>query len=67
MDTWQQKAYNKQLAWLTTMANNPGFKDHAEHMARLMDKAPSGLFAGIAQDLEACMKKLQDVQQPTGD
>lgn len=67
MSDWQQTAYNKQLTWLTTMANNPGFKDHAEHMARLMDRAPSGLLAGIEQDLEERMRKLQDVPQPTGD
>jgi len=54
---WQQQAYKKQLDWLIVMANHQGFKHHAWHMANLMDKSESGLFQGIAQDLEKCMKK----------
>lgn len=66
MTDWQTQAYNKQLKWLQTMASNPGFKDHASHMARLMDKAPSGLFQGIAADLERSIEKSSDVQQTNG-
>lgn len=63
---WQQTAYNNQLAWLTTMASHPGFKDHALYMAEKMDMGQSGLFRGIAKDLELSMKESSEEQSKAG-
>ena len=58
--------YEKQLDWLLTMYNHPGFKDHAEWMAEKMDKGQSGLFNGIAAELKERLQKLQNEQKQIG-
>lgn len=58
--------YEKQLDWLITMYNNPGFSDHAEWMAERLDKGKSGLFTGIANELKAHMLKLPKEQKKIG-
>lgn len=58
-----ETAYKQQLEWSLKMMQHPGFKGHAEHMAAKMDRGPSGLFAGIAQDLKEHMLKLSVMKE----
>ncbi len=58
--------YKEQLNWLITMSKHPGFKAHAWHRAQELDKDTSGLFTGIAKELEAHMLKLKAERQKTG-
>ena len=55
-----------QLDWLITMSKQPAFKAHAWHRAQELDKDQSGLFTGIAKELEAHMLKLKAERQKTG-
>ena len=48
-----------QLDWLITMSKQEAFKAHAWHRAQELDKDQSGLFSGIAKELEAHMLKLK--------
>lgn len=48
--------YSQHLAWLLTMARNPGFKAHAWHRAKELEADPSGLWLGITQALTQGMK-----------
>lgn len=48
-----------QLDWLITMSKQEAFKAHAWHIAQELDKDQSGLFTGIAKELEAHMLKLK--------
>lgn len=66
-EEWQKVVYENQLNHLEAMAKMDGFHDHSFFMARLMDKAPSGLFAGIAKDLEKCLKKSNEELAKAGD
>lgn len=47
--------YTTQLAWLVTMAGNPGFKAYAWSRAKELDADPSELWRGIAKALESAM------------
>ena len=55
-----------QLDWLITMSKQEAFKAHAWHRAQELDKDQSGLFTGIAKELEAHMLKLKVERQKTG-
>lgn len=48
--------YQDHLTHLITMASNPGFKAHAWHRAKELDADRSGLWRGIAADLERAMR-----------
>ena len=43
--------YQRHLDWLITMAKHPGFKDYAWKEAKRLDAEPSGMFAGIKDEL----------------
>lgn len=47
--------YTQTLQHLVWMAQMPGAKAHAWHRAQVLDKDESGLWAGIAKDLEQRM------------
>jgi hypothetical protein len=55
-----------QLDWLIKMASIEGFKAHAWHRAKEMDSDESGVYSGIASELERAMKRLQSERQHTG-
>ena len=48
-------AYQRQLDHLIAMAKVEGFKAHAWHRAKELDKDQSGLWTGIADALKAAM------------
>lgn len=54
-----QTAYQKQLDWLIKLASNPGWKSYAWERAQELDKEQSGLFRGIAEDLNNRMQRKQ--------
>lgn len=55
-----------QLDWLITMSKQEAFKAHAWHRAQELDKDQSGLFTGIAKELEAHMLKLKEQRLKNG-
>lgn len=48
-------AYEAALQHLIKMARTPGFREHAWHRAKEMDKCESGMWTGIASDLREAM------------
>lgn len=48
-------AYEAALQHLIKMAKTPGFKEYAWHRAKEMEKCESGMWAGIASDLQQAM------------
>jgi hypothetical protein len=44
--------YARNLQWLITLMQVPGWRDYAQDKAGKMDKGASGLFKGISADLE---------------
>lgn len=55
------------LDWLITMSKQEAFKAHAWHRAQELDKDQSGLFTGIAKELEAHMLKYNSELKRNGD
>lgn len=57
--------YAEHLAWLITMAKDPGWKDQSWHSAKVLDADKSGLWTGMAEDLKRAMLafKLSDQQK----
>lgn len=64
-----QERYAKQLAHLLALAREPGWRAHALHRAKELDADRSGLWSGIAADLEKAMRspKSVDAAQKSGD
>ena len=60
------KTYEQQLNHLIELSKNEGFKAQAWYRAKELDKDESGLFTGIAKDLEAAMRKWNEEQKKTG-
>ena len=60
--------YQDQLQHLIAMASQPGAKAHAWHRAKELDADQSGLWTGIAADLERAMlsQKSAGVVLPIG-
>jgi hypothetical protein len=56
-----------QLEWLITMSKQEAFKAYAWHRAQELDKDASGLFTGIAKDLERAMKQYNAEQSKIGE
>lgn len=60
------KTYEQQLNNLIELSKNEGFKAQAWYRAKELDKDDSGLFTGIAKDLEAAMRKWNEERQNFG-
>lgn len=61
------QAYKTRLETLIELSKEPGWKAYAWNRAKQLDAESSGLFKGIAKDLEACMLRLKDEQAKAGD
>jgi hypothetical protein len=52
-----KEAYKSIFEHYLKLCKIPGFKDHAWHRVKELDKDPSGLFKGIKADIEKSMKE----------
>jgi hypothetical protein len=55
--------YQDHLTHLIVMANMPGAKAHAWHRAKELDADQSGMWTGIAADLERAMRSQKSVAE----
>ena len=58
--------YQEQLDSLVTMAKHPGFKHYAWQRAKELEADPSGLWAGITQDLIGRVRNTESGHQIIG-
>ena len=54
------------LDWLIKLSKEPGWKNHAWHRAKELDKDQSGLYCGIANELKNAMLELKQGQKKAG-
>ena len=57
--TMTSEEYERQMAHLMRMAQNPGFKPYAWARAKELDACGSRLFRGIADDLAQRMAQIE--------
>ena len=58
--------YQTQLDWLVTMAQHPGWKDHAWHRAKQLEADPCGIWAGLKQELVGLVGQSESEGQNSG-